>query len=349
MTALSFPEVVATFRPWARLLTLSVGFIAMGAGARANADSAPLMLEAKIPLGSVGGRIDHMAYDTLRQYLYVAELGSGSVGVVDLEQQRIVRIIGGLREPQGIGYVASTDTIYIASAGDGSVKMFQGADSKPLGTIALGEDADNVRVDDEAHRLFVGYGSGALAVIDTASRTKVADIPLKAHPESFQLEPSGQHIFVNVPDAHEIAFVDRLSNKRVASWATGPLRANFPMAMDQVRERVLVVFRRPATVAAFTVRDGRAVATVETCGDADDVFFDAKRSRVYVSCGEGFIDVLASQGDTLISVGRIATARGARTAFYAPDIDRLMLAARATTAGPASIWVFRPPPSPTTP
>jgi DNA-binding beta-propeller fold protein YncE len=342
MTAFSFAEAVATFGSCVRILTLCVGLIAMSAGPRARADPTPLVLEAKIPLGAVEGRIDHMGYDATRQYLYVAELGNGSVGVVDLRQRRVVRTIAGLREPQGIGYVRSSDTIYIASAGDGSVKVFQGADSKPLGTIALGEDADNVRVDDAAHRLFVGYGRGALAVIDTASQTKVADIPLHAHPESFQLEPGGQHIFVNVPDARELAVVDRASSKQVASWATDPLRANFPMALDGTAQRILAVFRHPPTLAAFSARDGRSVTTVKTCGDADDVFFDAKRSRIYVSCGEGFIDVIASQDDSLVSMGRIATAPGARTAFFAPDIDRLLLAVRASGTTPAAIWVFRP-------
>jgi hypothetical protein len=138
--------------------------------------------------------------------------------------------------------------------------------------------------------------------------------------------------------------VDRISNKQLTTWSTNALRANFPMAVDGVQQRVLVVFRHPATIAAFSARDGRSVATVKTCGDADDVFFDPKRSRIYVSCGEGSIDVFASQADSFVSVGRIATVGGARTAVFAPDINRLLLAVRATSTAPAAIWVFNPTP-----
>ena len=46
-----------------------------------SADPAPLQLEAKILLGDVRGRIDHMAVDLKRQRLFVAELGNDSVGV----------------------------------------------------------------------------------------------------------------------------------------------------------------------------------------------------------------------------------------------------------------------------
>jgi DNA-binding beta-propeller fold protein YncE len=308
------------------------------------ADSAALEVESKIPLGDVRGRIDHLAIDLNRQRLYVAELGNDTVGVVDLKDRKLVRVLTGFREPQGIGYVASTDTVYVANAGDGSVRLFQGADLTPIGQIALGDDADNIRVDDAAHRVFVGYGSGALAVIDATSRTKVADIALKAHPESFQLEGGGPHIFVNVPDAHEIALVDRSTNKQIAGWPTRDLRANFPMALDETRGHLLAVFRHPARVGVFREADGTPLTVLETCADSDDVFVDSKRHRVYVSCGEGFVDVLREQGNGYAQIAHLATVSGARTALFVPAIDRFVLAVRATATEPAAIWVFRPLP-----
>jgi YVTN family beta-propeller protein len=308
------------------------------------ADSPPLLLEDQIPLEHVQGRIDHLALDAARQRLYVAELGNNSVAVIDLKDRKAVRTITGLREPQGIGCVPFSDTLYVANAGDGSVRLFQGAELAPAGQIALGDDADNIRVDDAAHRLFVGYGSGALAVIDTASRMKLADVPLKAHPESFQLERTGQRIFVNVPDAHEIAVLDRSTNRQVASWATNGLRANFPLVLDESSSHVLAVFRDPAKLGVFREKDGRLLGAVETCGDSDDVFVDPRRRRVYVICGEGFVDVLASQGEGYVRIGHVPTAVGARTALFVPAIDRLLVAVRATATQPAAIWVFRPLP-----
>src|SRR5262245_33764926 len=74
-----------------------------------TADSLPLQLEAKIPLGEVAGRIDHLAIDPSRQRLFVAELGNDSVAVVDLNARKVRHVIAGLKEPQGIGYVPSSD------------------------------------------------------------------------------------------------------------------------------------------------------------------------------------------------------------------------------------------------
>jgi len=308
------------------------------------AETAPLQLEAKIPLGSVHGRIDHMAVDLKRQRLFVAELGNASVGVVDLANRKLLQTIAGLKEPQGVGYEPSTDTLYVANAGDGSVRLFEGTEYKPKGQIELGSDADNVRVDTAANRIFIGYGSGALAVIDPAARSKVGDIPVKAHPEGFQIDPDTSQIFVNVPDAHGIAVVDRASQKQTGKWPIPDHGANFPMALDPVRRQVLVIFRAPAELGVFSMTGGKLIATAETCGDSDDLFIDAKRNRVYVSCGAGFLDVLEAKGTTYRRTARIPTVSGARTSFFVPELDRLLVAVRTSTAEPAAIWVFRPIP-----
>jgi DNA-binding beta-propeller fold protein YncE len=330
---------------WRKLLAwtgvvLMTGMAVAPAPANAQQGDA-LQLEGKIALGSVRGRIDHMAIDLDRRRLFVAELGNDSVGVVDLEARKILQRLGGLKEPQGIGYLPSSDTLFVANGGDGSLRLFQGPDYAANGKIDLGDDADNVRVDQAAKRIVVGYGGGALAVIDADNRRRIADIRLPGHPESFQLDPSSNRIYVNVPNRRSIVVVDPETGKQTASWPM-TMGANFPMALDQETQRVLVMFRNPAKLGVLAMPDGAAVATVDACGDADDIFIDAKRHRIYVSCGEGVIDVLDAQ--SYRRVARIPTVPGARTGFFSPEIDRFMLAVRAGGREPAAIWLFRPLP-----
>jgi DNA-binding beta-propeller fold protein YncE len=305
-------------------------------------DPAPLVLEAKIPLGTVTGRIDHFAFDADRQFLFVAELGNNSVGIVDLKERKVLRLLGGLSEPQGGAYHAATSTLYVSNAGDGSVRLFQGPDFTPAGRIELGDDADNIRIDSWRNRIVVGYGKGALAAIDPASRRKVADIPLKGHPESFQFNETGSRIFVNVPDARQVAIVDAESGQQISTLDTAGAGSNFPMAVDVDEHRLLVAFRSPAKLMVFATRTGKLEGSFDICRDADDVFVDPQRRRLYVSCGEGVIDVLAQTSDGYERVARIPTVAGARTSLFAVATDRLYLGVRATAAEPAAIWVFRP-------
>src|SRR5712664_3517208 len=334
--------------PFQIIAAVLVGVMALastaGQAPAQSADSGPLQLETKIPLGEVRGRIDHMAVDLKRQRLFVAELGNDSVGIVDLPNRKLIRRIPGLKEPQGVGYEPTTDMVYVANAGDGSVRFLEGSDYKTAGRIDLGSDADNIRVDAAATRIFVGYGSGALAVIDPSTRGKVGDISLEAHPESFQIDPDTSQIFVNVPDARGIAVIDRVSQKQIGKWSLADRGANFPMALDHVHRQILVIFRAPAELGVFSMTDGKPIATTETCGDADDLFIDAKRSRVYVSCGDGFLDVLEAKEGSYRRIARIPTVSGARTSLFVPEMDRLLVAVRESSEEPAAIWMFRPMP-----
>src|SRR5262249_12995326 len=137
----------------------------------ARAQDAPLRLEGKIPLGDVRGRIDHLAIDLKRNRLFVAELENDTVAVVDLDRTKVLQVISGLKKPQGVGYHPATDALYVANGGDGVASVFRGDDYRAIARISLGEDADNVRVDVAGNQVFVGYGDGALAVIDPGSRS----------------------------------------------------------------------------------------------------------------------------------------------------------------------------------
>ena len=330
-----------TFRGLALSIAIAAATLLVGVG---RPIAQPLQLEAKIPLGEVRGRIDHMAIDLVRQRLFVAELGNDTVGIVDLKNEKVIQTISGLREPQGLGYVPAMDALYVANAGDGSVRVFAGADYAAAGRIDLGEDADNIRVDSAANQILVGYGSGGLAVIDAKTLQRIADIPLPVHPEGFQLDSASSRVFVNLPKARTIAVVDRRSGKPTANWPIAIAGDNFPMALRRDAGQVLTVFRNPAKLAVFSIEDGALLASLDICGDADDLFVDLKRHRVYVSCGEGFLDVLDAEGSAYKHIAHIPTVSGARTSLFVPELDRLLLAVRAEADQPASIWVFRPTP-----
>jgi len=299
-----------------------------------------LILETKIPLGDVKGRIDHLTIDVAHRRLFVAELGNDTVGVVDIDGRKVVRRLQGFDEPQGVAYLSQTDTLYVANGGDGVLSAFRGAQLKPVGKLDLGDDADNIRIDRDQGRLYVGTGSGELTIIDAAVFKKMGEVKLKGHPESFQLEAEGSRIYINVPDAHEVAVVDRKTNKQIGSWATAGLRSNYPMALDS--KGVLIAFRQPATLISFDAASGAVQDRMDLCGDADDVFVDARRGYIYVTCGQGAIDVLARPDDRMTRITRVDTGPGARTAVFSTELDRLFVAVRAADREGAAVWVFRP-------
>jgi hypothetical protein len=323
----------------ALFLTLLVGPV------RAAEPAAPLVLERTIPLPSVAGRIDHLSVDLDRNRLLVAELGNGSVDLVDLGVGKAIDRISGLKEPQGVAYVPASDRIVVANGGDGAVRMFRAGDLSPAGEVALGDDADNIRVDPRSGHVVVGYGSGGLAVIDPVGPSKLADIKLAAHPEAFQLESQTQRVFVNLPNAQQIGVVDLPAGRQIATWTVPGLRSNFPMAIDQTGSQLAIVFRNPAKLVLLDTNTGTVSESLATCNDADDAFFDAKRNRIYISCGEGAVDVFQRGPAATRLLAHIGTSPGGRTSLFVTKHDRLYVAVRARLFGSnASILVFRPTP-----
>src|SRR5579859_3621264 len=83
-----------------------------------------LRLDREIPLPGVEGRMDHLAADVKGERVFVAALGYGAVEVVDVAQGKRTAEIKGMKEPQGVVYVPSNGSVYVASGGDGTVRSF---------------------------------------------------------------------------------------------------------------------------------------------------------------------------------------------------------------------------------
>jgi DNA-binding beta-propeller fold protein YncE len=319
----------------------------LGSAGCASADKGPqsLALERTITLSNVKGRIDHLAVDPGKTRLAVAELGNGSLDILDIKTGAAAHRITGLREPQGVAFSQDGSLLLVAEGGAGDLQVFDAKTFEDIVKIPLGEDADNVHIDPRNGHAVVGYGSGALGVIDLATRTVIQRIALPAHPEGFQIDAATGQAFVNLPDAHTIVAIDLDKGSVGAGWSMPANLWNFPMALDPGGRGVAAVFRMAARLVVFNRDSGGEMASQPACGDADDVFYDTARSRIYVACGEGAVDVFDVQNGAPTFRARTATSSGARTALFVPSLDRLFVAARAGDGKPdAAILVLRPTP-----
>ena len=116
---------------------------------------------------------------------------------------------------------------------------------------------------------------------------------------------------------------------------------NYPMWLDESGHRLFVGIRRPAQLLVFDTESGKGLAAVPCVGDTDDLFYDARRARVYVIGGEGYIDVFdAAPAGKYERIARIATRAGARTGLWSPELDRLFVAWPARGGKPADIQIL---------
>src|SRR5665213_2009530 len=333
-------------------IVLIVGWIAAFATAQqtkpspATAREKPLVFTEAIPLENAKGRFDHFAMGGGR--LFVAALGSNAVEAIDIGGRILDHTITGVPDPQGIAFSAETNKLLVAS-GRGQVYIYDGKSYQPIAAVDFPGGADNRRYDAASKRVYVGCGddekSGAIAMIDATTNQRLPeDYKLGGEPESFQLEQSGAHIYVNVPDLKQIVVIDRSTGK-ITHWPLNGMEGNFPMALDEADHRLFVGVHAPPRVAVVDTVSGRVVAQLPSPQDSDDLYFDAARKRIYVPGGEGYIQVLQMiDPDHYKALDKIPTAIGAKTAGYygkqGKGFDRFYLAVPARGSDTAEVRIY---------
>jgi DNA-binding beta-propeller fold protein YncE len=311
------------------------------AAATTKAQPSPLKLKQTIPLSGVEGRIDHFAYDRSGQRLFVCALGNNSLEVIDLGKGELAHTITGLGAPQGVGYAPELNRLFVANDKGGICKIYDGESFQPVGELNFQDDADNVRYDETRKKIYVGFGSGGIAVLNAPDGKQVGSIKLTAHPEAFQLEKNGSRIFVNVPNSRHVAVIDRDKGEVVARWQTDLTFGNFPMALDEANHRLFVGCRLPSKLVVLNTDSGDVVAKTDISGDSDELFYDSNHRRIYAICGAGEIDVIQqTDPNTYKTLTKVDTAKGARTGLFVPEQAKLFVAVPHRASQRAEIRVY---------
>lgn len=328
------------FKVFYAVLTLAV-FCLEGCTAQPSKQSQALTLTSTIPLPGVSGRIDHLAFDSSTQRLFIAALSNNTVEVVDLKTNKLIHSIKGLSEPQGVAFIAEQNVLFVANGGNGAVDVFNAATYQKLSSVPLPGDADNVRYDALNKKVYVGYGEGGIAIIDAATFKQEADIKLQGHPESFQLDIAAKKIYVNVPDKQQVEVIDMEKQIVVSSWKITEAKANFPMALDAVNHRLFIGCRHPSKLLVLDTETGTRIASVDIDNDTDDIFYSHEDSSLYITCGGGYLNIIKQQSaNQYTQTEKTSTRSGARTSLYIPQINRLVIASPKSFGRNAELLIY---------
>jgi len=319
-----------------------------------NAQNSPLKLVQTIPMPGVQGRLDHFGLDVKGKRIFVAALGENqnTVEVLDLGSGKLVASIPGQSKPQGIFYSVEFSKVFVANGDDGTCKIFRANDFKLIGSLRVGTDADHVGYDPATKYLYVGIGdakSGALSIIDTRTNKHVKDIKTDARPGGIKIEQSGggSRIFVTLAGSTKLGVVDRSKGEEIRTFPATNAGGSVALALDEGHHRLFAGVRNPPLLVVLDTESGRQISQLEGVAGIDDLWWDARRQRVYASGGRGF-DVgyvyvyQQKDPDHYELEGKVATAPGAGTSLWAPELDRLYVAAPASEKQAAAVLVLEP-------
>ena len=331
-----------TLRKMAMVTAMLLTACGIRSASAANPAKPLLQLEQTIPLPHVKGGFDLMAADVAGRRLFVAGQDNNTLEVLDLAAGKSAKSVGGLHQPKGIVYLPEAHKIYVSNKDNGVVQVFDSESFKPITAVDFKVKANNIRYDSKAKLIYVGYGNGAISIINTVDDSRGDDIPLADFPKQFRLEKRGNRIFVNVPTPNHIAVIDRKQKKVIATWPVKEEKSNVPMDLDEEHHRLFIACD-PGKFVAFDTESGKSVASMAIHPEADGIQYDAKRQRIYVSCGTGAIEVIQQVDPNQYRlIGSVTTEAGAGTSLFVPELDRLYLAVPQSKTRPAEIRVYRP-------
>jgi hypothetical protein len=277
--------------------------------------------------GPPGKRLDHVALDAKRDRLYVANQANASLDVIDLKQGKVLKTVPDQSEIQGVTYVPELDRVF-ATLGTGSLHVFDGDATKLLKTIKIPE-ADNCRFDPRSGQIYVAAIADKkdrkLAIVDAKALEAKGEIKLPSAAEAFVLEKDRPRLYVNTPAPHQVLVIDT-DKKEVLKKHAVSEAGNFPLALDEANRRLFVGCRKEPKLLVLDTESGKEIAAVPIPNDVDDIYYDAKRKRLFASCGEGFIVVIAQKDKDRYEVQeKLPTVKMARTCLYDADSGRLFV------------------------
>jgi DNA-binding beta-propeller fold protein YncE len=320
-----------------KLRNTSLAFIlvasAIGAAGQAKA---PLVLLQSIPMPALhDGDFDHFAVDLASHRLFLTAEKNAAVEVFDLQTNKLIHTITDIDEAHSMVYRADLKKLYVVDGGAAELKIYQGDTYKRLGGIKLEDDADSMAYDPSTKYMYVvNGGKGAhmafclISILDTTTDTKLADIKIDSDSvEALALEKSGPRMFVNITGKDAVGVIDREKRSLIATWPIGQeSKHNVAMSFDEAAHRLFISANNPEKFIVLNSDTGAIVASLP-CGHlVDDIAYDAKSKRIYVS-GSDFIDVFQQKdADHYEQVGHVPTAFRAKTAILVPQLNRYYVA-----------------------
>jgi hypothetical protein len=128
-----------------------------------------------------------------------------------------------------------------------------------------------------------------------------------------------------MPYAKQVAVVNTDKQTSLIPITLSGAQENYPIALDEANDRLFIGCRNPQKLLVVDTVTGKEIAKVDIHGDCDDMFYDSFRKRIYIACGDGFIDVITQMDPDHYRMNEsVSTASGSRN--FVMDKNHLYLA-----------------------
>ena len=176
-----------------------------------------------IPTGATGSHMVAVAPD--RRLAYVANMGAGTVSVIDLATRAKLRDLPAGSQPEGLAVSPDGRRLWVADRARDALRVFDLASSRLLATLRTGKTPIRVAIGpDGRHAVTSNYGEGTLSVFDAAALRPVRTIRVgddKSQQVTILFSRDGRRLYVAETGIDRVAEVDFAAGRVLRRLAAG--------------------------------------------------------------------------------------------------------------------------------
>ncbi len=197
-------------------------------------------------------------------FMYVANSGTNSVGVISLSLRTQQTSIPVGRTPVALAETADATRLYSVNQGDGTVTAIDAKQGTFIATIPVGISPAGAAINSDGRTLYVeNQGSGTISAIDIASNTVIATVPSGGFPRSMVFDPRLRRLYVANTSSNSVSVFS--ADVGLTLLGTVPV-GMAPTSVDPLADgsRVYVANSGCADVVALTSCSGNTVSVIDT-------------------------------------------------------------------------------------
>jgi YVTN family beta-propeller protein len=198
-------------------------------------DVAKGIVEKNIPTQQIVSHL--LVLDPKKPLAYVSNINSGSVSVIDLEQDKVIKIIPCGFKTEGIDITPDGSELWVTNNKENTISVINTATYQITNTLPSGKESLRLKFSiDGKHCLVTNASDGTISVYDQHTKKQIKTIQLhgKANlvekilyhtprPVGILIHPNGQYAFVANSNANKIEVIDMKTFTLVSNIGTAKI------------------------------------------------------------------------------------------------------------------------------
>jgi DNA-binding beta-propeller fold protein YncE len=282
---------------------------------------------------------DYLTYDSAHDQLLIARRDDGIL-IYDAKAKKITGAIEDSKGGNSTILLPEFDRGYVVKQ-DGTLLVIQASTLKKIGTVSVGDNADNAFYDPATKQLLVTQGDSSQVTFVDAGTGAVTGV-LKIDSESIEGSAAdGEgNFYTALRDRDKVIKIDARTRTLVAEWAIGRHIKPNGVAYDTANRRLFVSTRGDNPALLVYDPSGKIVAEQTIGLNNDSMVFDQETRKIYTANGWDATLVIIDQVDAnTYKLAEAATTRPwARTMALDPKTKKVYLVTAEGTVDPSKPW-----------